>query len=101
MNARHMEFFEPDLGRGPFSSQRIETSALQIAPPLDLDLRPEVVTVSKAGTATGEELRLLIRSNLAEPLAGEAAVQAPAGWRAKPETISFSLPPTGERTDAA
>ncbi len=31
MNARHTEFFGPDLGRGPFSSQRIETSALQIA----------------------------------------------------------------------
>jgi hypothetical protein len=31
MNARHMEWFGPDLGRGPFSSQRIETSALQIA----------------------------------------------------------------------
>ena len=31
MNARHMEFFEPDLGRGPFSSQRIETTAVQIA----------------------------------------------------------------------
>lgn len=28
---RHTEFFGPDLGRGPFSSQRIETSALQIA----------------------------------------------------------------------
>lgn len=31
MNQRHTEFFGPDLGRGPFSSQRIETSALQIA----------------------------------------------------------------------
>ncbi len=31
MNMRHTEFFGPDLGRGPFSSQRIETSALQIA----------------------------------------------------------------------
>lgn len=31
MDARHTEFFGPDLGRGPFSSQRIETSALQIA----------------------------------------------------------------------
>ncbi len=31
MNERHTEFFGPDLGRGPFSSQRIETSALQIA----------------------------------------------------------------------
>jgi hypothetical protein len=31
MNGRHIEFFGPDLGRGPFSSQRIETSALQIA----------------------------------------------------------------------
>ena len=31
MNGRHMELFEPDLSRGPFSSQRIETSALQIA----------------------------------------------------------------------
>ena len=31
MNARHTEFFGPDLGRGPFTSQRIETSALQIA----------------------------------------------------------------------
>ena len=31
MSARHMEFFEPDLGRGPFSSQRIETTAVQIA----------------------------------------------------------------------
>lgn len=31
MNGRHTEFFGPDLGRGPFSSQRIETSALQIA----------------------------------------------------------------------
>lgn len=31
MNERHMEHFGPDLGRGPFSSQRIETSALQIA----------------------------------------------------------------------
>jgi hypothetical protein len=31
LNDRHTEFFGPDLGRGPFSSQRIETSALQIA----------------------------------------------------------------------
>lgn len=31
MNQRHTEFFGPDLGRGPFSSQKIETSALQIA----------------------------------------------------------------------
>lgn len=31
MNLRHTEFFGPDLGRGPFSSQRVETSALQIA----------------------------------------------------------------------
>ncbi len=31
MNQRHTEFFGPDLARGPFSSQRIETSALQIA----------------------------------------------------------------------
>jgi hypothetical protein len=31
MDARHTEFFGPDLGRGPFSSQRIETSAVQIA----------------------------------------------------------------------
>lgn len=31
MNMRHTEYFGPDLGRGPFSSQRIETSALQIA----------------------------------------------------------------------
>ncbi len=31
MGERHVEFFGPDLGRGPFSSQRIETSALQIA----------------------------------------------------------------------
>lgn len=31
MHARHTEFFGPDLARGPFSSQRIETSALQIA----------------------------------------------------------------------
>jgi hypothetical protein len=31
VNQRHTEFFGPDLGRGPFSSQRIETSALQIA----------------------------------------------------------------------
>lgn len=31
MTERHIEFFGPDLGRGPFSSQRIETSALQIA----------------------------------------------------------------------
>jgi hypothetical protein len=30
-NERQTEFFGPDLGRGPFSSQRIETSALQIA----------------------------------------------------------------------
>jgi hypothetical protein len=31
VNQRQTEFFGPDLGRGPFSSQRIETSALQIA----------------------------------------------------------------------
>nr|QDY92651.1 hypothetical protein fos2004AM_00020 [uncultured Planctomycetota bacterium] len=31
MNARHMEFFGPDLGRGPFSPHRIETAAVQIA----------------------------------------------------------------------
>lgn len=31
MNARHLEFFGPDLGRGPFSPHRIETAALQIA----------------------------------------------------------------------
>ncbi len=31
MNQRHTEFFGPDLARGPFSSQRVETSALQIA----------------------------------------------------------------------
>jgi len=31
VNQRHTEFFGPDLARGPFSSQRIETSALQIA----------------------------------------------------------------------
>jgi len=31
MNQRHTEFFGADLGRGPFSSHRIETSALQIA----------------------------------------------------------------------
>lgn len=31
IGGRHTEFFGPDLGRGPFSSQRIETSALQIA----------------------------------------------------------------------
>ncbi len=31
MNGRHTEFFGPDLGRGPFSSTRIETAALQIA----------------------------------------------------------------------
>lgn len=49
MIGRHMEFFGPDLARGPFSSQRIETSALQIATALaqlrvplaraDVDLR--------------------------------------------------------------
>jgi len=31
MPGRHAEFFGPDLGRGPFASQRIETAALQIA----------------------------------------------------------------------
>ncbi len=31
MPARHTEFVGPDLSRGPFTSQRIETSALQIA----------------------------------------------------------------------
>ncbi len=31
MNARHTEFFGPDLGRGPFSPHRLETAAVQIA----------------------------------------------------------------------
>jgi len=31
MIGRHTEFFGPDLARGPFSSHRIETAALQIA----------------------------------------------------------------------
>ena len=31
MIRRHMELFGPDLARGPFSSHRIETAALQIA----------------------------------------------------------------------
>ncbi len=31
MDGRHVEFFGPDLSRGPFTSTRIETSALQIA----------------------------------------------------------------------
>ncbi|MCK4341927.1 MAG: hypothetical protein KAY37_09420 [Phycisphaerae bacterium] len=31
MNQRHLEFFGPDLGRGPFSPHRIETAAVQIA----------------------------------------------------------------------
>ncbi len=30
-SGRNIEFFGPDLGRGPFSSYRIETAALQIA----------------------------------------------------------------------
>ncbi len=31
MNARHTEFFGPDLARGPHPPQRIETAAIQIA----------------------------------------------------------------------
>lgn len=31
MNQRATEFFGPDLGRGPFASQRIETAVIQIA----------------------------------------------------------------------
>ncbi len=31
MNQRHMEFFGPDLGRGPFAPSYLETAAVQIA----------------------------------------------------------------------
>jgi len=31
MNRRHIEFFGPDLGRGPFAAHRIETAVIQIA----------------------------------------------------------------------
>lgn len=31
MNQRHMELFGPDLGRGPFSPNRLEAAAVQIA----------------------------------------------------------------------
>ena len=31
MSERHLEFFGPDLARGPFASHRVETAAVQIA----------------------------------------------------------------------
>jgi len=68
MNHRHTEFFGPDLARGPFSSHRIETSALQIATAL-AQLRAPVARSDDALRAHAEFIR-----ELADRLAPDWAV---------------------------
>ena len=58
MNQRHTELFGPDLGRGPFSSQRIETSALQIATAL-AQIRAPVTRADADLLAHGDFIRQL------------------------------------------
>lgn len=58
MNQRHTEFFGPDLGRGPFSSQRIETSALQIAAAI-AQVRAPLTRVEADLLAHGDFIRQL------------------------------------------
>ena len=86
MNGRHVEFFGPDLGRGPFSSQRIETSALQIAAAL--------AQVRAPLTRSDEDLRShadFIRE-LADRLAPDWAVQLSFGVGAEiNHTIQTSI----------
>ena len=71
---RHTEFFGPDLGRGPFSSQRIETSALQIAAALaqiraplahtDDDLRSHVAFIRELANNLAPDYATTVKASV-------------------------------------
>jgi hypothetical protein len=73
MNERHTEFFGPDLARGPFSSNQIETAAVQIATAL-AQLRTPLTRDDEAIKAHADFIR-----ELADRLAPDWAAQVTMG----------------------
>lgn len=72
MSDRHVEFFGPDLGRGPFAAHRIETAALQIATAL-AQLRTPLTRSDADLLAHGDFIRTLA-DRLAPDYAAAVAV---------------------------
>ncbi len=91
MTGRHTEFFGPDLGRGPFSSQRIETSALQIATAIaqlraplaraDDDLRAHVDFIRELADRLAPDWAAQIAIDVGDEVANEihTTIRAPIG----------------------
>ena len=72
--------------------------ALNVVPKISLSLDQNLLIVPKSEKVQTRKIALSIANNSSSPVAGEAKLNVPDGWRVTPSAASFNLKSKGEKT---
>lgn len=73
---------------------------LNVVPKISLSLDQNLLIVPKSEKAQTRRIALSITNNTSSPVAGEAKLNVPDGWRVTPVAANFNLKNKGEKTSA-
>ena len=64
---------------------------LQVVPPFNVRMTPEIVVVSQSSPGQTREIRVRVQNNQKGAVDGFVSLTAPAGWRVEPERVPVAL----------